>query len=274
MKKKNLISLTVAFAFLALSITGILLFIKQKPHFVEITHTLFGLLFVGFAIFHIINNWSSIVGYSKERKTGKLQKEWIVAASIFGVILIGGVTELLEPVAEAGRIFAAKRPPRAEQLSFIKVETNKEVGGTKVKVMIEKSKETELPLIAVWTEDSTHAFIENIFIPSKIASMPESEEEAREGHFDMADFKPESLERWPSKAKIKTPIFEGETPHDNFVINSNTSAKGKFYLMVEVKSGNKTELYESLIDPTKGEIYNLKSMDNKLLSNVIVQLNK
>ena len=54
MKKKNLISLSVAFAFLALSITGILLYVKQKAHAVEMTHTIFGLIFVSFAIFHII----------------------------------------------------------------------------------------------------------------------------------------------------------------------------------------------------------------------------
>ena len=54
MNKKNLISLTIAISFLALSITGILLFIKQKAHFVEITHTVVGLLFVGFAIFILL----------------------------------------------------------------------------------------------------------------------------------------------------------------------------------------------------------------------------
>ena len=97
MNKKNLISLTIAITFLALSITGILLFIKQKAHFIEITHTVVGLLFVGFAIFHIVNNWSSITGYTKERKTGKYQKEFILAGSIFGLILIGGLTEMLEP---------------------------------------------------------------------------------------------------------------------------------------------------------------------------------
>ena len=36
MKRKNIISLSVAFAFLALSITGLLIFAKQDPHFVKI----------------------------------------------------------------------------------------------------------------------------------------------------------------------------------------------------------------------------------------------
>ena len=109
MKRKNIISLSVAFAFLSLSITGILLYIKQKAHAVEITHTVFGLIFVGFAIFHIVNNWSSITGYSKERTSGIFKKEFIIAFLVFGVVLAGTASEILEPVAEAGKIFAGKK---------------------------------------------------------------------------------------------------------------------------------------------------------------------
>lgn len=57
MKNKNIISLTIGFAFLSIAVTGILLYIKQKSHAAEITHTVFGLIFIGFAIFHIMNNW-------------------------------------------------------------------------------------------------------------------------------------------------------------------------------------------------------------------------
>ena len=103
----------MAFAFLSLSITGILLYIKQKAHAVEITHTIFGLIFVGFAIFHIVNNWSSITIYSKEKTSGKFQKEFIIAGLVFGLVLVGTVTEVLEPVAEAGRFLRGKN--RREQ---------------------------------------------------------------------------------------------------------------------------------------------------------------
>jgi Domain of unknown function (DUF4405) len=272
MKKKNLISLTVAFAFLALSITGILLFIKQKAHATEITHTIFGLTFVGFAIFHIINNWSSITGYSKDRKSGSYQKEFIIAGSIFGVLLIGGLTEILEPVAEAGRIFAGKRPPKAEQLTFNKIETNKDINGTKLKIMIQKGKDIELPVMAIWTEDSTHAFIENLFVPARIAQMPESEEEAREGHFDISDFKPELLANWAAKASNKKSNFENETPKENFILITTTKSMGSFYLKMEVKAGNKTEVYETLVNKKTGEVFKLNSPNNQLISSALVEL--
>jgi Domain of unknown function (DUF4405) len=272
MKRKNIISLSVAFAFLSLSITGILLYIKQKAHAVEITHTVFGLIFVGFAVFHIINNWSSITGYSKEKKSGKFQKEFIIAALVFGVVLIGTVTEVLEPVAEAGRIFAPKRPPRAEKLSFEEVKTNQDLKGTDIRVLIEQNKDTELPVLAIWVEDADHKFVENLFVPSKEAKMPESEEEAKEGHFDMADFKATSLPTWNGKATVKTALSEKETPHENFVVNAKTSSKGTFFVMVEVKSKDKTEVYEAKINETTGGIAKLKSTTNSLIKNGLVEI--
>jgi Domain of unknown function (DUF4405) len=272
MKRKNIISLSIAFAFLSLSITGILLYIKQKAHAVEITHTIFGLIFVGFAVFHILNNWSSITGYSKEKKSGKFQKEFIIAASIFGLVLIGTVTEVLEPVAEAGRVFAGKRPPRQEKLSFDEVKTNQEQKGNSLRVLIEKNKEIELPIVTIWVEDADHKFVENLFVPAKIAMMPKDEEEAREGHFEMADFKAESMSIWQAKASVKNSLYERETPHDNFVVSSQTSAKGTFFVMMEIKANDKSEVYEAKIDETTGGISKLKSKTNSLIKSGLVEI--
>ncbi|MES2519357.1 MAG: DUF4405 domain-containing protein [Bacteroidota bacterium] len=272
MKRKNIISLTIGFAFLSIAVTGILLYIKQKSHAAEITHTVFGLIFIGFAIFHIVNNWSSITGYSKERKSGKIQKEFIVAASIFGIILIGGVTEILEPVAEAGRIFAKKRPPRPEALSFEEVKTNQDSKGNSIRVLIEKKKETEMPVVAVWVEDIDHKFVENLYVPAKEAKAPKSEEEAKEGKFEFTEFKPESLPKWQAVTTSKTPLSEKETPHDNFVVNSKTIAKGAYYVILEVKSKDKTEVYEAKIDEATGGLSKLTSKENTLLKSGLVEV--
>jgi hypothetical protein len=272
MKRKNIISLSVAFAFLSLSITGILLYIKQKAHAVEITHTVFGLIFVGFAIFHIVNNWSSITGYSKERTSGKFKKEFIIAFLVFGVVLAGTASEILEPVAEAGRIFAPKRPKRPENLSYEEVKTNQDSKGTALRVLVEKNKETELPIIAIWVEDADHKFVENLYVPAKQAKMPESEEEAREGHFDISDFNPTSLAKWQTIATSKTPLSEKETPHENFVVNSKTTAKGVFYVMMEVKSKDKNEVYEAKVDEVNGGISKFQSEGNSLIKSGLVEI--
>ena len=272
MKRKNIISLSVAFAFLSLSITGILLYIKQKAHAVEITHTVFGLIFVGFAIFHIVNNWSSITGYSKERTSGKFKKEFIIAFLVFGVILAGTASEFLEPVAEAGRIFAPKRPKRAENLSFEEVKTNQDSKGTALRILVEKNKETELPIVTIWVEDADRKFVENLYVPAKQAKMPESEEEAKEGHFDISDFKPESLPIWQAKASVKSSLSEKETPHENFVVSSKTSSKGIFYVMMEVRSKDKNEVYEAKADEANGGISKFQSKNNVLIKSGLVEL--
>jgi hypothetical protein len=272
MKRKNIISLSVAFAFLSLSITGILLYIKQKAHAVEITHTVFGLIFVGFAIFHIVNNWSSITGYSKERTSGKFKKEFIIAFLVFGIVLAGTASEILEPVAEAGRIFAGKRPKRPENLSFEEVKTNQDSKGTALRILVEKNKETELPIVAIWVEDADRKFVENLYVPAKQAKMPESEEEAREGHFDISDFNPASLPTWQAIASVKSSLSEKETPHENFVLNSKTTAKGIFYVMMEVKSKDKNEVYEAKMEEINGGISKLKSKGNSLIKNGLVEM--
>lgn len=276
MKKKNIISLSVAFAFLALSITGLLIFAKQDPHFVKITHTIFGLIFVGFAIFHILNNWSSIVSYSKDKKVGKFQKELVIAAAVFGVVLIGSVTEVLEPIAEAGSIFAGKRSPRTEKLSFDKIETNKDVKGKSLSLMIEKGKDVDFPVMAAWVEDANHNFVENLFVPKDIAVVGEGEEAMREakfdGEFERKPFSADLLPTFKAKAKEAKANFDKITPTENFILNTNTSATGIFTVYVEIKNNNKTELYEAQVDASKGEVFKLKSKEGALLAHGLVEL--
>ncbi|MEY2792214.1 MAG: hypothetical protein RJA76_206 [Bacteroidota bacterium] len=161
MKKKNLISLTISFAFIVLGISGILLWLKQKAHPIEMAHTIFGLLFVSFAIFHIKNNWDSITGYSKSRKSGSIQKEFIVAAVIAIGILVGALTEVLEPVAEFGRIFA-KGKPKNFGVQFEEKKTNENVQGKDIFVLIQKKQEDAFSKIAVSLNDTTGKLIQKV----------------------------------------------------------------------------------------------------------------
>lgn len=276
MTKKNLISLSVAFSFLALSVTGILIYLKQSPEPIKITHTIFGLVFVGFAIFHILNNWSSIVAYSKARQTGKFQKEFWAAGGIFMLLLIGGLTGVLEPVAEAGRFFAGNRPPRVEKLSFDQISTNKDVKGTNLSLMIQKNKGVDFPVIAVWVEDSAHQIVENLFVPAQIAVIGNSEEAKREakfkGEFERKPFSADILPTFKTKATAAKTNFEKVTPMENFILDTHTTANGVFTVYLEVRNNDKTELYEAAIDASKGDIFKLKSKDNTLISKGLVEL--
>jgi hypothetical protein len=278
MKSKNVISLSVAFCFLTLAVTGILLYVKQKAHYIEITHTIFGLSFVGFAIFHIVNNWSSLTSYTQSRANRSIQKEFWAVIILGILVLAGGLTEVLEPIAEAGRVFAAKRPskPEKEVLAFEKIATRTNDQGSKIRVFVQKAKTTELPIIAIWVEDSAQKFVENLFVPAKISILPASDEEKREarerGSFPTADFKPETLSEWQKQASDSKSNFDQVTPLNSFVLETNTSAKDVFFVKLAIKTEQKTEVYEALIDAKKAEIIKLKTKSGSLLDNVWLEL--
>jgi hypothetical protein len=166
MKNKNLISLTVSIAFFILASTGILLYVKQKAHFIEMTHTIFGMLFISFAVFHIMNNWDSIKAYSKDRKTGSIKKELVVASLITGIILVLSVTEVLEPIAEFGKIFASgdKRP---STINFAEKKTQDSTSGQPVVLLIQKNKGASSSSLSVEVADTTGKVLETLVAPEK-----------------------------------------------------------------------------------------------------------
>lgn len=244
MKRKNLISLTIAFAFTALAITGILLYVKQKAHFIEITHTLTGLLFVGFAVFHIVNNWSSITGYSKDKKSGGIKKELFVAAAIAGIVIIGGLTEVLEPVAEFGRIFKEKpKGEKPEIVNFEEIASNIEASGADFTLIVQQNKEAHEAQIAIWVEDSTHQFVENILVAKDT---------------QVADYKNNA-----------TPNYDKPLPKDSFILHSKSKAKAPFFVKLAIQKEATNELYEAKVIATKGAVV-LSSENGKLVKSGVL----
>lgn len=165
MKRKSLISLTVAFAFLILGLTGLLLYTKQKAHFIEMTHTIFGLLFIGFAIFHIKNNWGSIKLYSKDKQSRSFKKELLVALSIAGIVLILSVTNILEPVEEFGNLFAGNQFGGSRDVNFQEKTTRENTAGKAVTLILQKKDNQVFAALSVEVADSTGKITETLFKP-------------------------------------------------------------------------------------------------------------
>lgn len=105
MKSKNLVSLSVAAVFLVLSVTGLLIYFGQGNHTVDHTHAWFGMLFFAAAMFHIVNNWSSIKGYSVNRKAGGIRRELIVPSLIAILFTVGIAADwpVFKDLANAGK---------------------------------------------------------------------------------------------------------------------------------------------------------------------------
>lgn len=162
MKKKNLVSLSISLAFFTLATTGLLLYVKQKPHFVEMTHTIFGLLFITVAIFHIVNNFASIKTYMRDRNTGSIQKEFIVSLVVVGTLIILSVTEVLEPIAEFGRIFAKQQKRPDQGITFQEKTTLDSTSGTAVTLILQKTAEDKSGAITVQVADTTGKILETL----------------------------------------------------------------------------------------------------------------
>lgn len=173
--KKKIISLSVAFIFLTLSITGILLYIKQKSHAIEISHVIFGLLFIAMAAFHIYNNWASLKNYSKPRNSPKLSKEIIYVFIAFAVILTLSLTSVLEPIAEFGRIFGKGEGERGKQgISFVEKKSNQNKAGKEVVLMVQKNEKAMFAALTIDVLDKNNKVVETLYKNDSINHFPPS----------------------------------------------------------------------------------------------------
>lgn len=125
MKSKNLVSLSVAAVFTVLSITGLLIYLGQGNHFVEHTHAWFGVLFFGAAVFHIINNWSLIKGYSTDRRRGGIKRELILPVAVVALFVAGTAFDwpVFKDLANAGKNAFRPEKPKKEGLSKMTIDS-------------------------------------------------------------------------------------------------------------------------------------------------------
>lgn len=105
---RGLISLSVFWSFLVEAVSGLVLYIKPQGRISRWTHwkllgmnhsdwvdihTIFGYVFLIFAVLHIVNNWKSIRFYIRRKiKTGiELRREMKVSAAVCLILIAGTV---------------------------------------------------------------------------------------------------------------------------------------------------------------------------------------
>lgn len=281
MKKKNIISLTIAFAFLSIAITGLLLYFAIKPGPVTAIHVAFGLLFIGFAIFHIKNNWASIKVYSTQQKGGSGIKKELLIAVVVSLILLAGVGFGIPPFNEiqhAGEELTKgeRREGGADRAMFVKIATNENIQGTHLNLIIEKNDTVLTPVIVIWVEDTAGNFMQNLFVPAFTIELPEGETNVREaieeGEATNVNLDPALLPQWAAKTSDKTANFKNATPTDNFFLSTNTSLTAVYNIFLQVRSGNIQETYFATIDASKSKAFVLQAPKKTLLNNAILTL--
>jgi len=275
MNKKKLVSLGIAAVFLALGTTGLLLYLVQHNKPTKVIHTTFGLFFVAVAIFHIINNWGSLVSYVKGKAGAGIAKELVIVAVLAAASVVGAGLLLppFEQIEEFGEGLRKGNRPPVKKISYQIIETNQESGGAGIKLQLDKSKEALLPVIAVWTADSTGQIIDNLFAPSKMmvvfAGEEGNEEHAiREGEVEPKELSDKVIPTWQSKGVSSN--FSEATPNESMIIQSYTKATGTYTVFIEITSMGTTELYQAAISgPGTIQKISLIGGEGKLLSGFV-----
>lgn len=260
MNKKKLVSLGVAAVFFALGTTGLLLYLVQHNKPTKVIHTTFGLFFVAVAVFHIINNYTSLLSYVKGKGVGGLNRELLVvmALTLFSLIGAGFMLPPFEFIEEFGEeLRSGGRRAQGTRITFNQVETNQGITGRSITVQLEKGREVLIPVVAVWAEDSTGNFAGPVFAPAKMMVVFEgekgNEEHAiREGEVEPRTVDAASLPAWSAKSNGASANWPEATPPDNLIIKSTLSVSGPFTLVVEISSLGKTEVYRASIGKDGG----------------------
>ncbi len=265
MKQKNLVSLSVALVFIGLSITGLLIYFGQKSRGIEHTHAWFGVLFVAAAVFHIVNNWSSLKGYTVARRNGAVQREFVVPALVVGAFAagIGFNVPAFDALANAGKkLFAGERPKGPERLTFEEIRTNQIASGTPLTLILQKTKSQVPPVLVAWVEDSARRFVENLFVPAQVVG---------EKGPEPTPFSPTLLPDWQAKARNQQPNYERSTPTESFLLHTKTQATGSYFVVVALRAGETTERYEAKIGPAAGDFVRLNAAGGTLLTRALVE---
>jgi len=254
MNKKKLVSFGVAAVFLALGTTGLLLYLVQHNKPTKVIHTTFGLFFVAVAVFHIINNWSSLVSYLKDKGVIRLNREFLLvfilaAGSVVGAGLMLPPFEFIE---EFGEELRSGERPRTPKVSFSRIQTNQDLQGASLTVQIEKAREVLIPVVGIWSVDSAGR-VENLFVPARMLKVFEGEEgneehAIREGEVEPVELSETALAAWRDMAgSAAAPNYADVTPREDLMLETKVRDKGPVTVFVEISSLGKSELYKAEI---------------------------
>lgn len=271
MKKRNFVSLTIAFSFLAISSTGLCLYLGLKSEVIETVHVLFGLIFTATAVFHIWYNFASLRNYSLNRKIHGIRRELLIAfsccAALLAVICTG--SSIMDDLSHAGRYLSGngkKHQEPEEGIIFSEISTNEKVKGTSLSLLIREKKEVIAPIIAIWTEDSASGQPNGkLFVPAKKADIPPSLTNTQQHdnsrgrkQFPTSALNTALLPEFTRHNQDHVSNYGQVTPLNNFILATNASVTGPFTVFLEIRYGEKTELYRAVIDPAKSNVFILQ----------------
>jgi len=246
-KKTNrpIVSILMLFGFLTILITGLLSYGLRYSSLLSGVHTVFGLAFIGFGIFHLKNNLKPIFQYLKQARGRRWAWICIALIPITVISLIAGLPPV-QTVVDAG--YALKELKPVDRQVSETIYTRFEEQGKGLIIDIKAGKHysgpgavilgvtiTGIPQMAVWIEDTQGNYLETLYVTKKASNSSYIQslfggEDAR---------RPEALPHWSFSRGIKSgdglmmptaenPIADaitGATPVASFDLTTVTSAE-------------------------------------------------
>lgn len=134
------------------------------------------------------------------------------------------------------------------RMMFESVATNEKDGGTALSLIIQKKKEVVMPAMIIWTEDSAHHLIQDLFVPEKTASIPAGETDIREaleeGEVEFAALDASKFPARSAAGQAPKNNHPGTTPFDNFILDTHLTVVPA-YVNLEVVAGGKHAVYQA-----------------------------
>jgi hypothetical protein len=264
---RSVVSILMLFGFLTILITGLLSYGLRYNSLLSAVHTVFGLAFVGFGIFHLKNNLKQLVQYLKLTRG----KRWAWLSTLLIPVTVIGLAAGLPPfqtIVDTG--YALKELKPIDRQLTETLYTRFEQQGKNLSIDIKAGEHysgpgatilgvttTGIPQIAIWVEDIQGNYLETLYITKKASNSSYLQslfggEEVR---------RPEALPHWSYSRGIKSndglmmptaaqPIADamtGATPVASFDLRTITSSKNdQVVVKLEInRSFDFNEVYHS-----------------------------
>ncbi len=242
---RAIISLFMLLGFITLLVTGLLSYGMRYSSVLSAIHTIFGLTFIAFGLFHLRNNLRPIGLYLKQSKA----KKWLYVGLALVPITVVGVMAGLPPfktVVDLGYALKELRPIDRQATKVLT--TRYDIAGRPLVVEVKAGPEytspgpvvlgvqlTTVPQMAIWVEDTQGNYLETLYVTKKSATSSYigelfSDEEVR---------RPEALPHWshqrgvessdgllvPSKADPMADALTGATPLHHYDLKTTLESK-------------------------------------------------
>lgn len=253
---KMFTSASIAVFFFIVSITGILMFAIKYNAIVSSLHVVAGFLFLGFAFFHIRNNFGSLKSYLTNKSTkGKYKKErrWV----FLSVLLIPFFTLIGLPPFSTFVEFGVdlRKTNEAEKSIYYQLDLAGASNNFTLDVVTGESYRhwekvflnigyTVIPQMAVWLEDEQGNFVQTLYVSGK-SSKGEWIDVDNPFFSEKVIRRPEALPIWSHKRGKKesdglymptpeNPLVDGisaATPLGSFSLATNVNKPNQSYLV-------------------------------------------